>query len=447
MMKTIKLNNKGVVVLLLLVIFFSSCSKTEFLPDPEGKEIPYEMGTTQTVEQLLAASPAKLYYKAWQKSNFSNQVREKGNKFLFTVFVPSDAAMIASGLNEAAIEQMQVADLDTLMMFYTTVGQITEQEITARNDNFIVKTMLDQPGLRVKFYDSNLDNQQGYDLYYFRHYVGVKSDQLLVDGKPVGKLNYAPAINGGIYFMEKTIQKTLKTALETLKEDGRFTIFLESQRLLDELYLDKIGSDLEPLFGYIPDHEEIKVNYAYNRLYMENGWGLDRPIYEGYIGPNVQVSTFFAPTDAAFKAAGFESLADVIRFNKERMDVRFDDNTFSAVGGFPMDTIFSFHRDWGRIKAPQDPAYGKPANNATVFYSNVLNATLNNYLVNAGGNPPIEYAYFMPLEFATAGNAIRVKVKESEFPAATIVDTDIKSLNGPIHVVDHLLIPKGFKLK
>ena len=38
-------------------------------------------------------------------------------------------------------------------------------------------------------------------------------------------------------------------------------------------------------------------------------------------------------------------------------------------------------------------------------------------------------------------------IKESGGTPVQIIDTDINTLNGPIHVVDNLLLPKGFKLK
>jgi hypothetical protein len=189
-------------------------------------------------------------------------------------------------------------------------------------------------------------------------------------------------------------------------------------------------------------------DYAYNRLFYKKDWGIETPPYAGYAGPNITVSTLFAPTDEAFHQAGFQTVADILQFNERSMDgVFFDENTYSAKGAFPMDTVYNFHRNWGRMFQPVTAGGDKASNNSTVFYSNVLKPMLNNYPVNAGGNPPTEYTYTMPLEFLLSNNNIQLKVKGSEYPAATVTDADINTLNGPIHAVDRLLFPKGFKLK
>nr|WP_121270999.1 fasciclin domain-containing protein [Pedobacter schmidteae] len=444
-MNRINLRNIGPAILLAVIIFFSACNKTEFLPDPEGEKVPFQSEATKTVDELLAASAAKLYYTAWQKSNIKNILSAKGAKVLFTVFAPDDAAMEAAGLNRSAINAMPVAELDSLMMFYTTVGAVTMEELKSRSDNFMLKSMLQRPGLYVKFYEGNPTGSWTYDLYYYRHYVAVKGDELLINGKSTGKINYSPAINGGLYVIGKTLQRPVKTILEVLKADGRFTMFVESQRLADELYIETMATAMEPLYGYKPSPEEV-MQAASGRLFYESGWGINKPIYEGYIGPNITVSTLFAPTDEAFHKAGFQSVADVLKLN-ERGNVRFDEDYYTPRGGYPMDTVFSYHRNWGRINQSETAGGDKANGNATVFYGNVLSPVLNEYMVNLGGNPPIEYGYKMPFMFSTSNNRVQMQIKGSDYPAATVTETDINTLNGPIHVVDQLFIPKGFKLK
>jgi len=52
------------------------------------------------------------------------------------------------------------------------------------------------------------------------------------------------------------------------------------------------------------------------------------------------------------------------------------------------------------------------------------------------------------LEFNRDNNAdkIRVKVKGSTYEAANVTEKDIITFTGVVHVVDRLLLPKGFKL-
>ncbi|ALL06005.1 hypothetical protein AQ505_11180 [Pedobacter sp. PACM 27299] len=438
------MRNLRSVILCSGLLLFAACTKSEFIPDPAGSQVPFQPEATQTVEELLAASPAKLYYSAWQKSNIKTILKAKSSKLVYTVFAPNDAAMQAAGLTAAAIGQMPVAKLDSLMMFYTTLGFVTQTELKQRSDNFVVKTLLQKPGLYLPYYENTASRQ--YDLYYFKNYVGVKGESLLVNGKNLGKLNYIPAVDGGLYLLEKAIEKPTKTILEALTADGRFTIFLESQRLADESYIETMINGMEPLFGYRPEPEEVLPYITGRKLYTV-GWGINAPIYQGYIGPNITISTLFAPTDEAFHNAGFQTLAEVMKFNERGAStIYFDENLFTGVGGFPMDTVYNFHRDWGRMFQRLTTGGDKAIANTTVFYGNVLNAALNEYMVNVGGNAPAEFAYKMPIEFSSSNNSVQLKAKGSSYPAATVTETDINTLNGPIHVVDRLIFPKGFKL-
>lgn len=429
---------------LVAIFLLEACSKTEFLPDPEGAKIPFQSDATQTVEELLAASPAKLFYSAWQKSNIKDVLNATTGKQIYTVFVPNDAAMQAAGLGASQISQKPVAELADLIKFYITLGPVVPEALKNRTDNFMAKSMLVNPQLFLPFYEGGLNNGQRADPYQYRNYMSVREEQLLVNGKTMGRLNYLPATNGGIYIMEKTVEIPTKTILEALEADDRFSMFLEAQRMGDELFINRLIENMEPLFGYTPEPEEV-VQYAYERNFYKNKWTINE---NAYGGPNIIISTLFAPTNEAFHKAGFMTVADIISYNERSLEnIYFDENLFTVVGGFPLDTVFNFHRDFGRILRPAAIGGDRAVDNATVFYSNALNASLNDYLVSAGGNPTIEYAFKMPLDFTRNGNAVQLKVKGSEHPAANVIDTDINTLNGPIHVVDHLLLPKGFKLK
>lgn len=436
----------GLVVLLFVILFLGACSKTEFIPAPEGAKVPFQPNATQNVEQLLAASPAKLFYSAWQKSTVKTLLETKGNKVVYTVLAPSDEAMQSFGITANAIAQMSVQEADELVLFYVAVGIIKPEELTLRRDNFLMKTLLQRPDLYVNFYESDLPGRQN-DPYFFRHYLAVNESRLLVNGKSVGNLNYLPALNGGIYLIDKMVAKPTQTVLEALAADGRFNMFLAALKATDDYYIEKIATDIEPLFGYKPEAEEVIEAYAYTRSFYFKDLGIRPAGSPGAENPNITLTTIFAPTDEAFHKAGFQTLADIQAFNVSRSSVVFSDITYSAEGSLPMDTIFSYHRDFGRMFQPVTTGGDKTTANSTVFYSNVLNPTLNEYFVSAGGNPSIEYAFKMPLAFTTSGNSVQLKVKESEYRPATVVEGDINTLNGPIHVVNELLIPKGFKLK
>lgn len=441
-MRNIK-NTSIISFLLLSVMMLTACRKTEFMPDPEGAQVPYQSDATQSIEQLLLASPAKIFYAAWQRSTMKARLEAMGKNTQFTVFVPDDAALTAAGITNASIAQMAVNDVDSLLMFYTSNKVLRKEQLGAYS--IPLKTLLEQKDLYMPFYESDLNNGQTYDLYFHRLYLATKGDELLIYGKSVGKLNYQPATNGAVYFISKAVERPTKTVKEVLEADTRFSIFLGVLKACDELYLDKISTEMEMWFGYRPSPDEIKDMYKQRDFFGDFWGGINRPIYQGFIGPNITMNTLFAPTDEAFKNAGFQSVADVMRFN-EHNNVRFDDMSFSPEGNFPTDTLFNYHYNWGRMFGPRDPSYGLAAANSTMFYSNDLRPEfLSEYYVNIGGTAQIAYAYKMPFGFSVNGTAVQLKIKDSTFPAANVVQTDINTLNGPIHAVDHLLIPKGFK--
>lgn len=120
------------------------------MPAAEGEQVPYKPDATESVTEILGKNPdATLFYTAWKKSSMEEKIKEKGGNTTYTLLVPNNAAMIASGLTEAKIAQMPRADVDSLLLFYTVLGMISHDEL--RDNSLPVKSMLMNPGLRVPF--------------------------------------------------------------------------------------------------------------------------------------------------------------------------------------------------------------------------------------------------------------------------------------------------------
>jgi hypothetical protein len=114
-------------------------------------------------------------------------------------------------------------------------------------------------------------------------------------------------------------------------------------------------------------------------------------------------------------------------------------DTFEMVNGFVTDSLLAYHA-WGRMYTPKG-AFGTGNRSVAMFYSNDLdNSIIGNYDLTSsnGGNLP---PYPMTLEFGvgTAGQ-ITVKVKGSTHPAATVTEADINTFQGPLHLVDNLIL-------
>lgn len=447
-MKTIVINNLWSPILgiaLAGLLLFSACQKTEFMPQPQGEQVPFVPEATDSVTQLLAGlESAKLFQQAFQKSSIRKQMSELGANTAFTLLVPTDAAMNLAGYTSSVLASMSVSDIDSLVYFHTVSSKIVPEQLELAS--LPVRSMLMRKDYRVRFFqDMDVWGQRS-DYYRYMLYMAQREDNLLVNGKSVGKLTHLPAINGALYLIEDMVNRPKKTVLQALQDDGRFTFFLEVQRRLEYEYAELMVIELEPLFGYLMSHEEFWSMYRNYRNPFDLKWIIAPITSPDYADPNVHFSTVFAPTNDAFKRAGFNSVDDVVAYNVANGNVTFDLNMFEPSGGYPIDTILNFHQDWGRMFAPEDPTWGMLSNNSTVFYSNDLMADfINDYNVNIGGNGGPQYAYQMPLQFTNDNGQVWLKVRQAEQAPIAIVESDINTVQGPIHVLDELLLPKGFK--
>lgn len=421
-----------------LVILAAGCRREEFMPPAEGKQVPYEDSVHITIKEALAQSPAKLFYQAWQRSHMDTILATVADpQSGYTILALSDEALLAEGYTASRIQRMDPKDVDSLLMFYSLRGLFNAQTLNNRADNQMVFSLLKRPGLRG-MPDPDTRDPYAKWIYYFKQQLQVMDGKTYVNGKVVGSGVSIPAKNGYIWLLDKMVPKPDKTILEVLQADSRFTMLLELLRQQDSLY-DKI-------------YEE-GAGYPSSRLVFSQyyGWDLEIDPYTGAPADvNVLFTTSFLPTNDAFKAAGFNTVDDLMAFNERRGLPQYVD--WSMEGRFATDSLLSFHLNWGIMARDSWSDY--PRNYSfPVFYSNMFFSSSVSRLVfravfkDPNGNDYTDETYYMPLEFRKdASGKTLVKVKGSEAPAAVITESDIPTLMGPLNVVDRLLIPKGYKL-
>lgn len=407
----------GLLVLCTLMLLMASCRKDEFMPVPEGEIVSGEE-PAYSITEVLNASSYTLFKAAWSRSTMDAKLKVYGERAKFTLLVPTDAAFIADGMTLEKINATAPNVLDELLMYHTIASGVSPQDLAERIDNTMEKTILSNSLWRVS--KVSPDNTFVSDLYYYRQYFKVREKHLYINGKDAGNIPPIAATNGILWPIERLLRKPTKTMLEALQQDGRFGI-----------YLDVLAKGADQWF---------KATNS-TRLWTS---GL---IVEarGIPQVNLTFSSLLAPTDAAFRAAGFADADAVITMNKQR-PLPYKSGSV-IIGLLASDYMLTLHR-WSDLIYPltAQNAFGRKT--STVFYSNDLNSELlKDYALRDDGGSLIKVPpLIMPMEFGKAANgAVTIKAKGAAHPAAVVVDGDINTIMGPIHAVDHLIPTVDFK--
>lgn len=427
----------------LFILLVTSCRKQEFTLPPEGTQVPYTDTVKITLKEALEKSSAKLFYQAWKRSTIEARLKLISNaKSTYTVMALSDAAMESAGLTSGKIQSMDIKDLDSLMMFYTLPGRITLSDLENKADNYIAASLLPRPGLRVDLLQTITDRPNTVIPYYYQYQLQLKDGKTYINGKAAGNGKFIAAKDGYIWLLEHPVVRPDKFIINMLREDGRFTMLLDILQYTDEQYqqiLDDGG-----IFG--------GSRGSFIRRY---NWDLlPVPPWDTY-SANLFRTTALLPTDQVFRNAGFNNVEDLKKFNLKRGLPHIAQDQFGnpvVAGNFATDSLLGYHLDMGiRISGSTVPAQN-PMSSDFDFYTNTMtNAVMSNYIVGFG--PPLNGSpgylfYTMPFSFSRDASG-RVQLKLKTVPdgnPVTIIEADLPTLMGPVHIVDQFFLPKGFKL-
>lgn len=402
-------------IITALLIIFCSCRKEEFRQVPHGEPVPYKDTVTQDLKTLLAASSYKLFNTAWQKSHLNELIAAQPSSVHFTILAPDDAAMTAAGLDVAGINMQTAEQLDTLLQYLVLTETLDPVALKMQKGNLKKYTLLFHESLmeRVNSLGSNVTTDVPYN---YRHYIGQDEDgSLMIDGLNCGNGVPVFATNGILWPVNKLLNRPVKSMLDVLQDDPRFSMFMALKRATDSIWL-------EVSMGFYERN-------IFRKLSPDNG----------VILPDA----FFAPTDEAFHNAGFNTVDDLLALNSRSMPY-FDWDVAEVKNRFVTDSILGYHT-WGRMFGPYG-INGYGAESLAVFYSNDLdNDHLSSFTLSvADYNIP---AYIMPFDFSKTGSGqVSLSIKNATAPPAVIIEADINTFQGPLHVVDHLLIPEGLRL-
>jgi len=411
--------NIKLLALCLLIISLASCRKEEFQPEEEGAPIP-TVSIKTTLKEAIAASTNTLFKAAWNRSNMNSIIAKQGDNVPFTILMPTDAAFLADGLTLDVINSTTPALLDSILLYHTLNQETTPQALSNRDDNAVIYTLLENPYLRSRPFEA-----YGPDKYFYRQYLKVQGNQLFINGNKSGTATVTLAKNGTLWPIDHVLHKPTKTILQVLQEDGRFSMYVDIMTQVDMMW------------------DEATFGVAYRKYFRDGITLSDEPQSLSYY---MNFTSVFAPTDEAFHQAGFNSIDDLVALNNRNPLPYLDWDTFEVVGsGYATDTLLTMHR-WGRLFKQAD-SFGEGGDNPDAFYANDLNnKLLSGYALSTSGYTGSIPILYVPLDFGTDNTGkVTVKAIGSDKPAANIIEADINTLMGPIHVVNRLMPPKDFK--
>ncbi len=181
-----------------------SCNKD--LETIEGTPNP-SIGTT-IGEQLAASASDSLFYKLVVKANLLNALNNRAVKY--TIFVPDNAAMIASGLSNAAVTAMPAATATSIVNYNIYPQKFPAASFPATFPNVQISTLL------------GLDPTN--PLVRMTSFPGKNGTQLYVNNVPIGATDIAAA-NGIIHKPLALIAPPSRLLKDTMDRVANLTYF------------------------------------------------------------------------------------------------------------------------------------------------------------------------------------------------------------------------------
>lgn len=419
---------KQTLSILLLLVVALSCTQEEFMPPPYGEKVPYEEVPKERLDAVLAASKSSLFQLALDGSTIPALLDDEWENAPLTFLVPSDAAFEEAGFTEEKLKNMDAAELDTIIRYHMLSDQIDSSNVRSTYGNIRIKSKLENKSLKMGSYSA--------DFYVYPHYLAITDGKVLINGKVMGDYKISDAKEGNVIYIDGFLQKPKKTLWQTMKEDSRLSMFMEIVEANDASYAT---SSWDPI--YISQMEDAVMK---TQLDIDTNQWDPSNIYIGGL------TSVFAPTNEAFLSAGYNSAEDFLQLNEPYWVYRGQFLTFA--GGAPYnyrtfhktDSVLTYHHGWAQRYYPTDGGNVNP----TVFFSNDLSdGFLGNYDMKMEGYSPDSHpAISCPYTFSRENGVIKMRLKNAKegTEAATVIEQDIMTLNGPLYIVDRLFIPNHF---
>ena len=423
---------KKIISILLLIIVFVSCKQEEYMPEPFGEKVAFKETTKMSLDEFLTSSQCTFFKKALDRGTVYTLLNSEWKRSPHTFLIPSDAAFVEAGFTQNKLENMNPADLDSIVLYHTLSEKIDTANVKSIHGNIRVNTRLESANI-------GFENSYTFQKYIYVHYLGIVHKKVLINGKTVGDYKISQTKEGDAIILDHFLKKPEKTLWQAMKADPRLSMFIELIEANDKLYNKIFYFNEAPWVVYAMQSGVIGKNLDLSKD-PNNSKNL-------YINRHTSI---FAPTNEAFIKAGYSTVEELLKLNDPYSKLRGRYLRFGTEAPYnyqtfhKTDSILSYHHGWGERYFPSDGFRGFP----TVFFSNDLtNEFLGNYVLQMETmSPKNQPRVTCPFLFISENGKKKMRLKNAKVNTedATIIEQDILTLNGPLYIVDRLFIPNHF---
>lgn len=411
-----------------LLVLLGACQKTEFMPDPIGEEIP-----APVYPSLKDALPeqASLFKEAWRKADMDAVLATEQAQAKLTFLVPNNTAMEAAGYTAAAIQGADKTTLRKLLRYHLLNGTVGLEQLRLVLGDLSFPTLLQHP----KFLDGEIRDGSLIRTvpYKYMHLLNVKDGKLIVDGKPLAVDKELDVAQGKAILINQFLVAPQQQMYDFLLKDGRFSLYLKAMELNNIEYENEFMLNMS--YGFpVPMRFLLDWNYYFEGTFHSN------EIYPRHI---IHM-TLFAPTDNAFNQVGIYTEEDLKALNG-----RIPTPSYYVRGqSTPIDSLLRYQYIGS---AASDIGYNDDYTEFCYVVTSrrfVGNAMFFSQMLDDKLLAVHQRAEEYPVDHRFGHNGSRIKVShiKSKQQNATIIQENINTIQGPVHVVDQILVPDDFSM-
>lgn len=217
-MKKIFNITKLILPISLMILAITSCNKE--LPAPEAKWVDPQIGAT--VADLLAADANfSIFKSAVTKAGMMDMLADR--KKVFTVFAPSNAAFIASGIPQAAIDALPASTVASIVWYHIIPGQkLLSSNIPTTFPNVQMPTAFIFPAPNTN------------PLVRFSNFPSKRGSTVYVNNIPMTAVDNSPANSNGVIHTAAAVIAPPSTSLwQAINADPNLTYLVAAINAAD----------------------------------------------------------------------------------------------------------------------------------------------------------------------------------------------------------------------